>query len=63
MQRFQVQNLLVASIWEAVTALSEHFSLFMIDISLQYMDLCFCYEVLLLYRLLIILYCMAIQLC
>ena len=51
-----------ASIWKAITALSEHFSLFSVDISLQYVDFCFCYEVLL-YRLAINLYYMVIQLC
>ena len=48
--------------WKAVTALSEHFSLFVMDISLQFVDFYLNYEVFLLYPLVISLYYMAIQL-
>ena len=50
-------------LWKVITALCEQFSLFAVDISLQYVDFCFCYEVFLLYRLAITLYYMVIQLC
>ena len=52
-----------ASIWKAITALSELFSLFAVDISLQYVDFCLCYKVFLLHCLAINLYYMVIQLC
>ena len=50
-------------LWKAVTALSEHFSLFVMDISLQLVDFYLCYEAFLLYPLVINLYYTAIQLC
>ena len=50
-------------IWKAVTALSEHFSLFVMDVSLQPVDFYLCYEVFLLNPLVINLYYTAIQLC
>ena len=53
----------LVGVWKAITFLSEHFSLFAVDISLKYADFCFCYEFFLLYRLAITLYYMVVQLC
>ena len=50
-------------IWKAIATLSERFSLFALDVSLQYLDICFCYEVFLLYRLFTNLCFKVIQLC
>ena len=49
--------------WKDVSALSEHFSLFVMNVSLQFVDVYLCYEVFLLYAFVINLYYMAIQLC
>ena len=51
------------ALWEVVTALSKHFSLFVTDISLQYVDFYLCYGLFLSYPLVINLYYMAAQLC
>ena len=53
----------LVGVWKAITALSEHFSLFAVDISLNMLIFVSVMNFFLLYRLAITLYYMVIQLC